>query len=147
MRFHRVWFGESVLRRLCSGQDVVLRLLRVVVPGHAAALVAQAVLAGQFLAGQDALVAVHEWMAWAIVGLSVAQTALSGLWIVRAGAAALPFAVLSFTVLLGEGLQLGTGYGRFPGVHVPLAFLIFGCTVWQSMVVFRSRGPALANRP
>jgi hypothetical protein len=43
----------------------------------------------------------------------------------------------SALIFLAEGLQIGTGYGRFLTVHVPLAVLIFGGLAAQTVWVFR----------
>jgi hypothetical protein len=46
----------------------------------------------------------------------------------------------SIFIFLGEGLQIGTGYGRFLNVHVPLGVIIFGGVSAQAVSVFLKSG-------
>ena len=82
----------------------------------------------------------HEVVAWIILIAATAQVILT---IIRGRfeAQALPLTLSSVSVLLCEGLQVGTGYGRFLAVHIPLAVLIFGGLVWQTLRLFRPRMP------
>jgi hypothetical protein len=118
--------------------------LRIVYVVHIAAVFAQAVYAGQFLSGEVSPVRLHEVGAWIILFAAAAQILLT---ILRGGltAPALPLVLSSVGVLLCEGLQIGTGYGRFLEVHIPLAVLIFGGLVWQGFQLFRS--PTRGSRP
>ena len=89
----------------------------------------QAVLAGSFLSGTDASVRMHEiggWVTFLVAVLQVVLLALPaarrfGIWLL----------VSSVGIATGELLQLGTGYGRFLRVHIPLAVLIVGGLAWQ----------------
>jgi hypothetical protein len=111
------------------------KTLRIVLALHVLGVVIQATLAGQFLSGADAAVSVHEVTGWVVAALGLLQIILaivsknSPLW----------FVIASVGTFLGEGLQVGTGYGRFLNVHIPLAVLIFGLVVWQTIWVFRER--------
>lgn len=106
-------------------------LLRIVVVLHALGVFAQAVFAGQFMSGSDAAVQFHEVDAWILLGICLVQIAFA----FSVKAAPLWFAVLTVLIFLFEGLQIGTGYGRFLGVHVPLAVLTFGAVSWQAVWV------------
>lgn len=127
--------SNSVLR--ISSVSVALRSIVCV---NLLAIFLQAIYAGQFLSGMEAPVRFHEWSAWAILGLTVLQLLISvfywrlnreyGLWM----------ALSTAGVFLAEGLQVGTGYGRFPAVHVPLGVLIFGGVLCQAVWLFRSGG-------
>jgi hypothetical protein len=115
--------------------EVVLRLipLRLTLAAHVLLVFAQAVFAGQFLSGSDGAVVFHEVNGWTLLGICAAQIVLSFLL----KRVPLWFAISTVFVFLCEGLQIGTGYGRFLGVHVPLGILTFGLVVWQGVWVFR----------
>jgi hypothetical protein len=94
----------------------------------------QAVFAGQFLSGSDNQVALHEEMGWIIFSISAVQVILAVAFL-RSGIVSLWLMFGSVFLFLGEGLQLGTGYARFLGVHVPLGVMIFGLVSWQLLEV------------
>ncbi len=101
-----------------------MTILRVALSLHTLAVVTQAIFAGQFLSGVDAQVVFHERLAWVIFALSIAQIVIA-VALLRTGAP-LWLLVASIFILIAEGLQLGTGYGRFLGVHIPLGVFVFG---------------------
>jgi hypothetical protein len=109
--------------------------LKFVLVLHALSILAQAILAGQFLSGFDAPVRFHELMAWLVLAISLCQLAIAG---VLASRSRLPLPVLiaGVVTLLAELFQTVTGYGRFLDVHVPLGVLIFGLLVFQLAGVF-----------
>jgi len=117
-----------------------LRLFRGILVLHVLGVLTQSVLAGQFLSGADSMVVMHEVTGWCVATLGLMQTGLAftlprqrgGLW----------FAVGSFFLLIGEALQVGTGYGRFLGVHVPLALLIVTALVAMTGAAFRGEPKA-----
>lgn len=127
-------YGPSPKRRQ-FGQSAKLTTLRVVLFLHALAVLTQAVFAGQFLSGVDAQVVFHERLAWVIFALAIVQIGVSAA-LLRAGAP-LWLLVASIFVLIAEGLQLGTGYGRFLGVHIPLGVFVFGLATWLMLWSFR----------
>jgi len=110
-----------------------MKPLRIVFVLHLLAVVTQAVLAGQFLSGADGLVVVHESTGWAVVALGLVQVILAV--VVRARVAII---LPSALIFLGEVLQVGTGYLRFLGVHVPLGVLIAGGLAALAAWMFRS---------
>jgi hypothetical protein len=112
-------------------------MLRVVLTLHSLAVLTQAVFAGQFLSGVDAQVVFHEWTAWLVLGLAVVQV-VAAVVLLWAGAP-LWLIVASIFVLIAEGLQVGTGYGRFLGVHIPLGVLVFGLVTWLMIWSYRKR--------
>jgi hypothetical protein len=104
------------------------RPLRVVVLLHAALILAQAAFAGQFLAGDGAWVRVHEANAGIIQMVALFQLVLAILvW--RPGRGPGWPALASLVLLLAEELQMGFGYARILGLHVPLGVAIFGGTI------------------
>ena len=110
---------------------------------HALAVLTQAALAGQFLSGAENPVVFHERTGWLIVILSAVQIVFA-LRFVRLGGP-LWLAVASIFIFIAEALQVGTGYGRFLGVHIPLAVFVFGALICMLVWVFR-RQPAGGGR-
>ena len=98
----------------------------------------QATLAGRFLSGDDGAVAVHEVTGWVIAGICLVQIILA----IVVKAVPLWFVVASVVTFLAEGLQVGTGYGRFLNVHIPLSILIAGGVMGQILWAFRRRACA-----
>jgi hypothetical protein len=113
-------------------------ILRLVLVCHALAAFAQSVFAGQFLSGSDSQVKFHELTGWIMLAISAIQILLTAL-LLRSGRTSLWLVLGSVFVLLGEGLQIGTGYGRFQNVHIPLGVIIFAAVSWQAISVFLKR--------
>lgn len=134
------WLEVSALQpqqKFIESRTTGLAALQTVLVLHGLGVVAQAVFAGQFLAGSDRDVFFHEYTAWVILGLSLAQIALAATLVRQGGP--LWLLISSILVGLGEGLQVGSGYGRFLGVHVPLGVFIFGAVIWQTVWAFTRR--------
>jgi hypothetical protein len=102
---------------------------------HVLGVIAQATLAGQFLSGADVAVPLHEVTGWVVAALGLLQIILA----MVARYVPLWFVIASVATFLGEALQVGTGYGRFLGVHIPLSILIFGLVIWQTIWIYRER--------
>ena len=117
-----------------------LAILRTVVVCHVIAVLTQSVFAGQFLSGSDSQVKFHEVTGWIVLAVSFGQIVTAAA-LMRSGGVSLMLLFGSIFVLLGEGLQIGTGYGRFLNVHVPLGVIIFGCVAAQAVSVFLKPGP------
>jgi hypothetical protein len=104
------------------------RPLRVAVLLHAAVILAQAAVAGQFLGGDAGWVRVHEANAGIIQLTAFVQLVLAILvW--RPGRGPGWPALASLALLLAEELQMGFGYARLLALHVPLGVAIFGGTI------------------
>jgi hypothetical protein len=114
-----------------------MKALRSVVILHLTGILLQAVLAGQFLSGRDAAVVFHERVGWAVAAIGLVQILLA-IALRLPQNAALALILSSAMIFLGEVLQIGTGYLRFPGVHVPLAILIGGGLAAIAVRVFRT---------
>jgi hypothetical protein len=112
-----------------------LAILRVVLVCHALAAFTQAALAGQFLSGSDSAVKFHELTGWIILAISLIQVIMAAV-LMRSGIASLWLVLGSILVFLAEGLQVGTGYGRFLDVHVPLGVIISAAVSWQAISSF-----------
>jgi hypothetical protein len=122
---------------------VSLAILRVVLISQTLAVLTQSVFAGEFLAGSDSAVKFHEFTGWTILALAAVQIGVTGI-LMRSGSTSLWLFSGSFFVFLAAGLQVGTGYGRFLNVHIPLGVIIFGAVTGQTIAVFSSRNPAVA---
>jgi len=106
---------------------------------HAAGLLVQSALAGEFLSGTDQVVKFHELTAWIVLGVCAIQIAVAAL-AQRTGEASLWLLIGTLLIFLAEALQTGTGYGRFLRVHIPVGVLAFAGVFWQLMAQFRQRG-------
>jgi hypothetical protein len=93
-------------------------VLRAVVATHLLLAVVQAVLAGQFLSGADHTVVLHELLGLLAMASGLAQA------LACIKRAPLGFLIFSIVIVLAEALQIGTGYGRFLAVHIPLGVII-----------------------
>jgi hypothetical protein len=116
-------------------------ILRLVLVCNFLAVLAQSVFAGQFLSGADSPVKFHEWTGWAVLGISAIQLAVAAA-LMRSGITSLWLVFGSIFLLLGEGLQIGTGYGRFLNVHIPLGVILFGAVTWQTVSAFLKPVPS-----
>ena len=116
-------------------------ILRVVLVCHVVAAFAQSVFAGQFLAGSDSQVVFHEITGWALLAICALQIVLAAA-LLRSGLTSLSLVFSSVFVFLAEGLQIGTGYGRFLNVHIPLGVALVAVVSWQTIVVFLQRTSA-----
>jgi hypothetical protein len=117
---------------------MALRALRLVLVVHCCALLLQPALAGEFLSGTDEIVKFHEWTGWVVLALCVLQIGLTVLTM-RSGEASWWLLLGGVFVMLAEVLQIGTGYGRFLRVHIPLGVIAFGGVLLQTIAVFRHR--------
>jgi hypothetical protein len=114
-----------------------MKALRAVVILHLTGVLIQAVLAGQFLSGRDGAVVLHERIGWAVAAIGLIQILLT-IALRLPQNAALVLILSSAMIFLGEVLQVGTGYLRLPGVHIPLAILIGGGLAALAVRVFRT---------
>jgi hypothetical protein len=112
-----------------------LALLRIVLVLHVLGIAVQAMLAGQFLAGGDGSVVWHEKIGLIVAALGLLQILVAAIRRVPRPTL-LPFLLSSVLIFLAEGLQVGTGYGRFLTVHVPLGVFVFGGVVAQAVWLF-----------
>jgi hypothetical protein len=111
-----------------SGPRITLGLLRLVVTAHLVAVLAQPVLAGRYLTGDVDAITVHGAVGSALAALDLLVIAAAALYVVggRGRMWVLPAAVLLFVAV---GLQIGMGYARQLGVHVPLGVGIVTASV------------------
>lgn len=117
---------------------VILRLILVI---HSLAVLSESVFAGQFLSGEDSQVKFHELTGWIVLAICAIQIVFAAL-LLRTGITSLWLVFSSFFLFLAEGLQIGTGYGRFLNVHVPLGVIIFAVVSGQTILAFVKRTSA-----
>jgi len=130
-------------RRTSILGGVVLRLVLIF---HLLAAFAQSVFAGQFLSGSDSQVKFHELTGWVILVIALIQILLTAV-LMRPGVTSQWLVFGSIFVFLGEVLQVGTGFGRFLDVHVPLGVIIVAAVSWQTISVFLRGTPADGRHP
>jgi hypothetical protein len=118
-----------------------LATLRFVLICHSLVAFAQSVFAGQFLSGIDGSVKFHEWTGWIALAVCGIQIIVAGV-LMRSKTTSLWLVLGSVLLLLGEGLQIGTGYARFLDVHIPLGVIVFAAVIWQTISVFLRRLPS-----
>ena len=82
----------------------------------------------------------HELTGWIVLAISLSQVMIAA-WLIRTNSISLLMLFGSIFILLGEGLQIGTGYGRFLNVHVPLGVILFGSVAAQAVSAFSKSGP------
>lgn len=113
-------------------------ILRLVLVCHVLAAFVQSVFAGQFLAGSDTQVMFHEVTGWVVLAICALQIILAAM-LLRSRTTSLGLVFSSGFVFLAEGLQVGTGYGRFLNVHVPLGVAIVAVVGLQTILLFRKQ--------
>jgi hypothetical protein len=101
-------------------------VFRVVVSVEAALAVGQPVLAGGFLSGHYAMLALHAANATATGLTAIAMTA-TGVLLWRPGRGPLWPALASAALFGLEAVQIILGYGRVLAVHIPLGVAIIAC--------------------
>lgn len=108
--------------------NVTVWLLRITLLAHAAAAVAQPILAGFYLSGQFDALAVHEAIgSFMMFGVLASWLAAAAHWVFGRGRG-WPVAV-TLVMLVAEPIQLGFGYSRDLAVHIPLGVVIVAVAV------------------
>ena len=102
---------------------------------HVVTVFAQSVFAGQFLSGSDSPVKFHELTGWIVLLISAIQILLAAV-LMRSEVTSLWLVFGSIFLFLGEVLQIGSGYGRFLNVHVPLGVFIAAAVTCQTIIAF-----------
>ena len=111
-----------------TGPLITLWLLRLAVTAHLVAVLAQPILAGRYLTGDVDAITAHGAVGTALAALDLLVIAAAAVYVVGGHGAlwVLPAAVLLF---LAVGLQIGMGYARQLGVHVPLGVVVVTASV------------------
>lgn len=115
----------------------MLPALRVVSVLYALSLLAQPVLAGMFLSGQDSAVDSHATNATVVVVLGLAVAVLAFLaW--RRKLVGRPVFTVAASMLVAEGLQMMAGYQHLMWLHIPLGAVLFGALAQLMPQVMRA---------
>lgn len=120
-----------------------LLTLRVLIVAQAAAILAQAVFAGMFLNGDEALRDVHGTGAGAVHLFGLLQLIAAIVYWRPGRGPGWPVLVSLALLLLGIA-QSATGGSGAVAVHVPLGMSLFGLTVWLVVWAVRAGRPAHA---
>jgi hypothetical protein len=132
---YRSFAGVRAIAARRYNRFVGLVILRVVIVCHVLGAFVQSVFAGQFLSGSDGPVRFHELTGLILLPIAAIQILVAAL-LLRSGRTSLWLVLGSVLLFLGEGLQIGTGYGRFLDVHIPLGVIIAASASWQAITVF-----------
>jgi hypothetical protein len=106
-----------------------LGALRVLIAINALAILAQALLAGMFLGGDEAMRNVHGIGAFVVHGAGLLLLIVAVLYWRPGRGSGFP-ALASLVLLLAGLVQSMTGGSGATSVHVPLGMAMFGLTVW-----------------
>lgn len=110
------------------GPTLTLWLLRAVIGVHLAAVLAQSVLAGRYLTGDVDAITVHGILGNGLAVLGMFTVAATVLYVVG-GRGKLWVAPVGVALFLADGIQIGAGYTRNLGLHVPLGVAIVVASV------------------
>lgn len=122
------------------GHKQLTWLLRVVVVVHVLLVLAQAAFAGNFLGGGGAR-GLHRLSGTILIfPVALVQCILAVLaW--RKKLQPSSFMVGSIVLFVAEGAQIGFGFNRQLGLHVPLGTLIFGVSLVLALMTFHRMTP------
>lgn len=119
-----------------DGPRATLWLLRAMLVGHAAAAVAQPILAGRYLSGDFDALGVHSANAGFVILFDMAAFGAAILyWLFGRGRGWPALALAGLYVL--EIAQVVAGTNRALSIHIPLGVLIVGLAVWMAAWSFR----------
>src|SRR3954451_825871 len=131
-----------------TGPLITLWSLRLAGTAHPVGGLAPPILAGRYLTGDVDAITAHGAIGSALAALDLLVIAAAGLYVVggRGALWVLPAAVLLF---LAVGLQIGMGFSRQLGVHVPLGVGIVTASVLLTAWVWTpsARRARLARPP
>ncbi|MBW3592039.1 MAG: hypothetical protein KY393_09400 [Actinobacteria bacterium] len=119
-----------------------LRTALIAIAGlHAALLLLQGVFAGNFMAGDNAAMQIHQVLGTQVLyPVAIGQAILGGvLW--RRKELSVTYPLLSVVVVLAEGAQIGFGFTEQVAIHVPLGVALFGATTVLLMMSYRRPEP------
>ncbi len=116
---------------------VCLVLLRIITLIHAVMCIAQPITMGQYLAGNLDILTWHGVVGDGIVFLSLLMIMIAVLYAIAGGRVWI--AVLAPTLFLVEGFQVGMGWARQLGIHVPLGVGVVVLSVLLAIVVWLPR--------
>ncbi|NNG34932.1 hypothetical protein [Nakamurella aerolata] len=125
-------------------QRPLLMLLRIVAVAHAALAIAQPLSIGQYLDGVIGALAWHGGTGEILAGTALLMSVLALLVVLRRGPRWL--VVPPLTLALAEGLQIGLGFSRSLGVHIPLGVGIVATAIGYAIAVLRPSAATQRSR-
>lgn len=121
--------ARTVTQKPLRRTTVTWVILLVVATLHGAAAVAQPFLAGAYLNGDLAAMQVHGPLGSGLVAFTMMVLGPASLLFIFPGKGSFWPLVIAVLLFLGEGLQIGMGYSRQFGVHIPLGVAVTGVSV------------------
>lgn len=120
---------------------VTWAVLAVVLGIHAAAAVAQPVLAGVYLNGELEAMGYHGTIGSSLVVVTMIGMAPAALLFWLVGKGPWWYTIAAVVLFFAEGLQIGMGYSRQFALHIPLGVFIVGAAVamFWTLVAWRIR--------
>lgn len=109
---------------------------------HAVLVLVLAVLAGTFLAGDDAAIRLHQVIGTSVLYPVAIGQAILGTVLWRRKQLSVGYPLLCLVVVLTEGAQIGLGFTGQVAVHVPLGVALFGATTALVLMSHRPAEPA-----
>lgn len=134
--------GEEAATEPQRSNNNKLRTALIAIAGlHAALLLLQGVFAGNFMAGDNAAMQIHQVLGTQVLyPVAIGQAILGGvLW--RRKELSVTYPLLSVVVVLAEGAQIGLGFTEQVAIHVPLGVALFGATTVLLMMSYRRPEP------
>lgn len=117
------------------GPWLTLWPLRLLLTVHLVAVLAQPVLAGRYLSGDVDAIAVHATIGGTLAAVGLVVIAATLLYVLG-GRGKLWAAPVSVALFLAVGIQIGAGYSRDLGLHIPLGVAIVVASVLLTIWVW-----------
>ncbi|GHF08624.1 hypothetical protein GCM10017786_48030 [Amycolatopsis deserti] len=128
-----------------AGPRRTLAALRVVTALHAVAVLAQPVLAGEFLAGEIDALDLHELNSMVVSGFGVIQVVVAVVYVWAGHGRFWPLAA-SAGIALVEQVQSGFGYAGDVAVHIPLGVSVVAVQILLTVWLFRDAAARRRSR-
>lgn len=113
---------------------VCLILLRILAPLHALLAIMQPLTMGQYLSGQYQALEMHSIFGHLLTVAALLLGPVAILYAVAGGRAWI--AIVTAPLFFIEGFQVGMGYARLLGVHVPLGVGVVTLAILLAIAVF-----------
>lgn len=121
-------------RRFFLGCLVLLRIITLI---HAVMCIAQPITMGQYLGGNLDILTWHGVVGDGIVFLSLLMIVIAVLYAIAGGRVWI--AILAPVLFLVEGFQVGMGWARQLGIHVPLGVGVVVLSILLAIIVWLPR--------
>lgn len=122
-----------------------LTAFRAIVTAHCTLILVQAALAGRYLSGGFDTISIHGANARLVMLLGVAQAIAAALLWRPGRGPAWPLGA-SLLICFADVMQIGAGFSRELGLHVPLGVTLFGATIAMTGWAWSARPGAMVRR-